>query len=307
MKNLRLGLIALFLGIGCYLDAQITSFIYPYSSSLLIDVGIQGIESAGTDQSAAGQIGFRQENFFSRFEVKFTAASSLKDPRQTGVIRNYANFILNPSNSPGGFDAFQVSYLRRNVSRKGAIVNYARYLFSVDSLSSAEFDQLICDFELGKSKNLLHRLGYLVDFNMANFSWTNDQGAAVGGNIIALNPYLIYNIRTHFLSNQVDIFTGLGPSLRAISGAVKNKKDYLNKTLGNDQSAYLGAQFTFQAYINNFYAKANYALYGARRPVDGLTNGQLYVSIGLQAKIGQTTRKTKAIRDLMRRDLPFNR
>jgi hypothetical protein len=304
MRNISFSALIFFNLIIYNLSAQRDYFHYEQSSSLLIDGNIQGAQAAGVDNSATGQIGFRSEHFMGRWEIKFTAASSVQENLKSDNVEDYSNFILNPFTTRSGLDGLNFSLLQRNFNRKGAIVNYARFLLKIDSLSISDFDYIIENYGLAKNKNLLNELGYILDFNVSNFSWANTNDLAEEGNIVALNPYIIYSYRTMFLGNNVDILAGVGPSFRLIAGNIKSNPELLAELLGTDRRTFFGAQFTVQAFINNFYAKANYALYDGDTSIDGLTGGQFYVSIGLQAKIGDITKRSKLISTILRKDVP---
>lgn len=288
-------------------NGQIRQFYYERTASLLIDGGIQSVESGGIDKSATGQLGVRLENFFRRIDILFTTASSVGEETKSTDIGDYSRFILNPQNTRTGFDAFHFSYMKRNFSGKGAVVNHARYLVAQDSISVADFDQIISAYDLEKWKKTIHRFGYLIEANVNNFSWTNAGDTTHTGNIFAFNPYVIYNLRTVIFSNPVDIFGGIGPSVRTVAGNIKDESDFIRGLLGNDKTTYLGAQITVQAFIDNFYAKANYGIYGGDPGVDDLTGGQFYVSIGIQAKIGDKKPRKDDILGLIRSDVRYKR
>ena len=284
--------------------SQIDSFTYESSNTLLIDGGIQSLEGVGIDQSATGQIGFRREDFFGRFEIKFTAASSLSESTASSEIRDYSTLNLNPNNTKRGLDAFHFSFYRRHYNRKGAVVNHARFLSGEDELTTEEFDEIIEKYELLDKKGFVFKLGYLIDLNVSNISWSNlIDSTSLDGNIIALNPYVVYSYRTTFLNNDVEVIGGLGPSLRIIGGDMAGQDDFINGVIGVDDKLFLGGQFTVQAFIDNFYAKAQYAIYNSESDIEGFTNGQFFASIGLQAKIGQVKKRITSLERLMRGDI----
>lgn len=284
--------------------AQIDSVKFEKNQSLLIDGGIQDIQRGSIDKSATGQLGYRGENIFGKFEIKFTAVSSASEIKSANVS-DYSTMILNPYNSKSGLDAFNISYFRRSFTREGGFVNYLRFLYNKEEISSKDFDQIISDNKLSDYKKWYYRLGYAVEGNVSNFTLVNSADTKKNGNIVAINPYLTINYRVKFLDDVVDIVGGFGPAMRIIAGDVRNDPNFLTSIFKTDKTEYLGAQFTAQLYISGFYAKANYAIFGGKTSVEGLTSGQFYVSVGLQANIGSKSNKKKSIADILRKDLPF--
>jgi hypothetical protein len=285
-------------------NAQIDSVKFEKNQSLLIDGGIQDIKKGSTDKSATGQLGYRGENIFGKFEIKFTAVSTASELKSAN-ISDYSAMVINPYNSQSGLDAFNVSYFRRSFNKLGGFVNYLVFLYNKEEISSKDFDQIISDYALSKYKKWYYKLGYAVEGNVSNFTWVNTADMKKNGNIVAINPYLTINPRFKFLDDVVDIIVGCGPAMRIIAGDVRNDSDFLKSIFATDKTEYLGAQFTAQLYISGFYAKANYAIFGGETSIEGLTGGQFYVSVGLQANIGSKSNKNKSIEDIIRIDLPI--
>lgn len=281
---------------------QTDSINFERSQSLLIDGGIQDIVKGNIDKSATGQLGYRGENIFDKFEIRFTVVSSAKEIQSVDVS-DYSSFILNPYTSQSGLDAFNVSYFRRSFNRKGGFVNYLRFLYDKEDINSQDFDNIINKYDLAKYKKWIYRFGYIIEGNVSNFTWINTNSIKRNGNIIAFNPYITYNHRVKFLDDVVDIITGVGPAVRILAGDVSNDSEYLKSIFGTNKRNYLGTQFTAQAYIGGFYARANYAIFGGDTKINGLTGGQFFLSIGLQANIGNKTNKKKSIKDILRKDL----
>jgi hypothetical protein len=287
MNALPYTLLTICLALSQIIYAQ-DSLSYEKSTTLLIDGGIQSIESSGIDQSATGQLGFRNENLKGIFELKFTVASNTPTNINSNQIKDYSQFILNPFNTKQGLDALHVRFFRRSFTREGTAVNYARYMYGSGhkDMDALKYQEMIDEYGLKKYEKFIHKFGYLIDFNISNFSWTNIKDSLIqDGNLISFNPYITLNYRKTFLGTKIETVFGVGPSLRAITGDIE--KDFINDILGSNKTTYIGAQGILQLFINNFYGKAHYGFYKSDPNIQGLTGGQFYISIGLQAKIGQ--------------------
>ncbi len=249
---------------------------------------------------------YRDENIFGKFEIRFTAVSNM-DGIKSNLIPDYSAIILNPYNSKTGFDALRISYFRRSLSKGGGFVNYLRYLYDKEEINSKTFDEIISQyndkFKLEKYKKLIYRFGYALEGNISNFTWINSNEISKNGNIVAINTYFTFNSRIKFLDDVVDITGGIGPAIRIIAGSIRNDKEYLKSIVENDRTEYIGTQLSVQAYIAGFYATGNYAIFGGKSNVEGLTGGQFYASIGIQANIGIKSANKRSIDDILRRDL----
>ncbi len=285
---------------GRVTSGAITKLSYKRTSSFLIDGGIRDLSSGKTDQTATGLLGYRISGFNTRLDLSFLSVSTLNSIKSDD-IKEYSRTILNPYNTQNGV-SFNFSILGRHWNLKREVLSRLWMLYQKDSISLEVYkNSRTSDLE-ALEQNVWWRslkLGYLVEFQASNISWTNSSDEVQLGNMIAFNPYFIRDIRMYddVTEDFVELILGLGPSYRGMAGDMT--KDFRESVLGTRDKSFLGAQATVQLYYKNFYAKAYYAIYkGDDYSIVGLTDGQFYLSVGITAEIGSNKLRTKQITEL---------
>lgn len=317
MKRISICKAAIFLFLLCVINSfcqttpdpsvAITDIEVKKKFSLLIDGGIKDLVGGSSDKTATGLLGVRYEDLYGKYDISYAIASTVGTV-QSGNIKDYSKYILNPFNTSAGGASINVNIFRRTFKREYSIINALNNVRRAKTINATGFIATLDSYpELKQRKNklLARHLGCLVEFNVSNFSWANKDNVFNDGNIIAGNPYLTWSTQVFWdgLDDYVEIIAGVGPSLRVIAGDAGADKEFLESILNKSRTDYLGGQLTLQLYVSNLVAKGYYGIYNSTPDIKGFTNGQFYLSLGLQADIGTVAKGPAKIADLLNRVL----
>lgn len=127
------------------------------------------------------------------------------------------------------------------------------------------------------------KLGIGADVNITPYQWTyTEDTTSVSANVV---PYAINIVfpYTWILESSDDkhflISTELGLAVRYIGGSIR--KDDIKLFLGNDKRGYWGPVAGISIQYNALRAQFHAPLLVTNKQVKGLTNGQVYASIGI--------------------------